>query len=520
MKYFALLFCFLILQKDILALDIDTDLIYSQKNESSNVENRLMSKQVGTFESSIDPETYRIHGGDKFVFTLIGLSSLKSVLTVDQAGNLFIPDIGVINIKNLTITEALDTVQNFIKQRLKRPYEIYLAFAQAKEVMITLAGAVPYPGSYTFQGTYRVLDAIKYANKDALLPINEYNYREVKFETEDTTIYLDIIKSIFSNDLSQNPYLSPGAKITLSKAERRIYLDAPISNGLSGYVPIKENEKAFELLNLFSYLESIDSNNITFKRNNYPDQETIKNINWNDLTSINLRDQDVIVISNKQNYYRQYFCTIEGEVNRPGNYPIIDKRTTVNDIIEISGGLTENANMAKMVILRKNSAPNQDKIPVGILENVAFVRPEISSALNKVKIMSDYSIITIDSSAASELLESADRVIIPRIENKIYLSGSINKPGAYDFLKGKKLNYYVKKAGGYTNNADKINTIVLSVYSNAVQVKDKGVLEDGDIVVVPVSQQDRFINTFLLPVIQSFTLAITAIFTVLSFSNR
>lgn len=495
-----------------------------QKPSLNRVDQSYISENANMDnESSIDPLTYRIDGGDRFFISVIGISSMEYNLKVDQNGKLFVPEIGAVNLKNITLKNALKCIEDFVKNGLKKKYDVYVSFLGAKQVSVSIAGSVTNPGTYNLDGNLRVIDAIKHANNDTLPSIFNFDFRNVKFETPETTYNLDLFKYIVGNDLSQNLYLSPGAKISLSRAGEKILLNAQLKNGYSGLIPIKNAERAGDLFRLFEFNKSVDSNGIVYQKANC---DYIKKIKWNELDTLVLHDMDILTFPPKKNYPKLSLCNITGEIAKPGVYPIIDKKTTVKEIIDITGGLTKFACENKVIILRINAAPNMSSLKIGrkikennLLEQISSVRPELTASIQKMDLTGDYCAIELKNNQLDEKLESGDEIIIPKIDKKIYLSGNVKEPGAYNFEINKNIKYYIKEAGGYTKKADKANVFVLSNYGNILQIKDINKLNGGDIVIIPDSQQYRTLNTLFLPFMQSIVLTVTAIISVISLAK-
>ena len=88
-------------------------------------------------------------------------------------------------------------------------------------------------------------------------------------------------------------------------------------------------------------------------------------------------------------------------------------------------------------------------------------------------------------------LEPGDEIYIPRIENFVYVSGAVKRPGGYEYKKGKPLKYYIEQAGGFDKKADKANITVVTRYSDILQITDGKNIQEGNIIVVPISQQNK-----------------------------
>ena len=114
-----------------------------------------------------------------------------------------------------------------------------------------------------------------------------------------------------------------------------------------------------------------------------------------------------------------------------------------------------------------------------------------SLSLEKLQLQSTYSVgIHLDEALAHpgstqdiELVDG-DRLIIPRFNHTVRISGDVHSPNTIAFEEGKNYKYYVEQAGGFGDNARKRHTYI--VYQNGTIAKaKKGKIEPGCEVVVP-----------------------------------
>ena len=81
-------------------------------------------------------------------------------------------------------------------------------------------------------------------------------------------------------------------------------------------------------------------------------------------------------------------------------------------------------------------------------------------------------------------LVDGDRLIVPRFNHTVRISGDVNAPNTVAFEEGKNYKYYVKQAGGFGNRAKKGHTYI--VYQNGtMSLAKEGKIEPGCEVVVP-----------------------------------
>ena len=98
----------------------------------------------------------------------------------------------------------------------------------------------------------------------------------------------------------------------------------------------------------------------------------------------------------------------------------------------------------------------------------------------------DFTKISDTSSVDSKyVVKDGDIIIIPRKENVIYVFGQVPDPGRINFVNGKDYEYYIDKAGGYGDYADKDIMIIKGSSHNWIHADDQAVLQEGDFIYVP-----------------------------------
>jgi protein involved in polysaccharide export with SLBB domain len=285
--------------------------------------------------------------------------------------------------------------------------------------------------------------------------------------------------------------------------------------------PLKET--LAEFLSFLRFDSSVDTS-IIYYQGMENGQRFIKTISKNDAGSVMLHDKDIITLPEKKNYSPFFLVTIGGEVARPGTYSIIRDSTTVQDILATAGGVTALADMDRAVILRnyKIIEQEQQNRNAGNLERAQeskAIRPEMISGLEKMAIMSDYSVLQLKRFGNTAKLEANDRILVPIKDKFVYISGNVKQPGAYEYVPGKHKIYYIKKAGGYTGKASKSNVFGMRYYEKACQQTDLSEIVGGDIIVVPESQQGKTMSMIVFPVVGMVLSTIGTIVTIITIST-
>ncbi|HUI92925.1 MAG TPA: SLBB domain-containing protein [Chitinivibrionales bacterium] len=463
--------------------------------------------------NSINPDQYFIGGGDVFFISVIGNSSIQYTGTVNQQCELYVPALGIIKLGKMSLAEAKKQIANYVQVKLKKANNIYVELIEIKKVAVSINGAVANPGTYSFSGAFRLLDALRAANNGALPSYNDCNYREVVYMTSDSIEAIDLFEYLLKNNIRSNPYLYPGSSINISYATRHAIINAPIKSIVGGWVPIKEKEILSELLSFFKFDASADTSKILFQSTAADNQNSARTISWNDAASIHLQDRDIITILQKKNYSVMPMASVTGEVASPGSFPMIRDSTTAKDLLELAGGVTVYGDKSRAAIVRHSKIEGSDSAKILSLSKIQAmgIRPEINAGLSKMTLLEDYSIIELTESNYSIKLCPNDNIVVPRKDNFVYVSGNVKLPGAYEYRSGKSFVYYINLAGGYTNKADRTNVFGIRNYSNVSQIIDLSQIRSADIIVVPDSQEAKFLTIILLPILQTVATIISVV---------
>ncbi|GAJ77289.1 capsular polysaccharide export system periplasmic protein KpsD [Vibrio sp. JCM 18905] len=122
-----------------------------------------------------------MHPVTKSIFGSGGAVTYADVVTVDNQGNIFIPEIGPIKVQNVKASE----VNNFVTQQIKKVYtnnvSIYVNLLTATPVSIYLSGPVIRPGQYAGMASDSLLYFLKRAGG---IDSERGSYREIEIKRQ------------------------------------------------------------------------------------------------------------------------------------------------------------------------------------------------------------------------------------------------------------------------------------------------------------------------------------------------
>ena len=234
---------------------------------------------------------------------------------------------------------------------------------------------------------------------------------------------------------------------------------------------------------------------------------------------------------------------VSGFVKQPTSYKFIDGKRLV-DMIEMAGGLTEDADLRGIVYTRKNlqykqvqlAKKNNDK-DIKLLEGriaggFKQASSDIDAKTNMIEMLKEdqkdiakrYTgqiALNIKSNDLSEikdidniLVQDGDEIYIPRMSNHVSVIGEVYNEQSFVYKKGAKAGSYIKEVGGYTPNANKFRLYKVGVNGRAEKITKHSKIAAGDTIVVPRKISG---NDWLTPVcdtLRGIASIITSVFVV------
>ena len=200
---------------------------------------------------------------------------------------------------------------------------------------------------------------------------------------------------------------------------------------------------------------------------------------------------DIVQVRRSPTYQDPITVSIDGEVMFRGPYTMERKNMRLTDLVNAAGGVLEGSYVRGARLIRHMTSDERARMQAVIQIARQSADGKDSIALNKLALSNTYTVgIHLDEALANpgstqdiELMDG-DRLVIPRFNHTVRISGDVNAANTVAFDEGKGYKYYVEQAGGFGDRAKKRNTYI--VYQNGTMAKaSKGKIEPGCEVVVP-----------------------------------
>ena len=190
--------------------------------------------------------------------------------------------------------------------------------------------------------------------------------------------------------------------------------------------------------------------------------------------------------------------TVTGEVQWEGSFAMEMKKTRLSDVIEMAGGLTENAYLRGATLLRRMNDDERRRMQA-TLDNVRKLLTEKGDSVSYEKLDLDNNYpIYIDlekavknpGSDADILLRADDQIFVPEYDPIVRVSGDVMFPNTFYYEDGKDYKHYVYEAGGFGERAKKSRSFIVYQNGKAGLIK-KGAKPEPGCEIVIVSKKKK-----------------------------
>ena len=207
--------------------------------------------------------------------------------------------------------------------------------------------------------------------------------------------------------------------------------------------------------------------------------------------SFTLEPYDIVQVRTSPVFQSPIRVVVEGEVAFQGSYTMEQKNQRLSDLVKAAGGIVEGAYVRGARLIRRMTADERARMQAIVRLARQSADGEDSIALSKIAMSDTYTVgIHLDEALANpgstqdiELVDG-DRLVVPRFNHTVRISGDVNAPNTVAFDDGKKYKHYVKQAGGFGNRAKKRHAYVVYLNGTIAMAREADI-EPGCEIVVP-----------------------------------
>ncbi len=443
-------------------------------------------------DGPVNSEEYFVGPGDVLFISISGIQERNFSLKINPDGYLYIPQIGVIDLREKNLYQAKD----LIKQKLLRSFkdvEIYVTLQSFRKIKVSLVGNVLKIANFVISSNSRLNDIFSISK--GITPTSDLRNIKIISKNGKEQVY-DFLRFMRLADISQNPRLMDGDIIIVDKCERFVSLFGHIK--YTGNYEYKPNETVSDLLNLAgglmfkAFKDSIEI--IRFSKDGKTQYSLYYSYDYLLNNPVYTEPNDMIIVREIPEYFDLQYVTIQGEVRYPGVYKIIKGKTKLREIIKEAGGFLDNASLVNASLFRTQADslvdPEYERlklIPRAEMTDDEYDYLKAKSRQKIGKVVVDFENLFLKNKTDEDIiLKSGDLIIIPEEKEYITIIGQVVNPGNIPFRKNFNVQDYINLSGGFGWRA--IESDVRVIRSNTgewIEADEVDKINPGDIIWVP-----------------------------------
>ena len=439
-----------------------------KKNAKEVFGRNIFNNRKLSFEPNMNiatPQDYRLGPGDAVYVDVWGASQERFEDTVSPDGTINIEKVGPINVDGLTVAQANQKLKSTLGKRYGGS-KVQLTLGQTRTITVDVMGEVKMPGTFTLSAFSTVFNALYMAGG-----VNEIGtLRNIKIYRKGRLVSTcDIYDYILNGKMSGNVRLTSGDVIIVGPYECLVCITGKVKRPM--YYEMKAKESVGTLVKYAGgFASDAYQESVCLVRKSGNEYYSVHSIDDFERNTFQLADGDsVSVASTVQRYSNK--VEVKGAVMRPGMFQMDGSITSVRQLIEAAGGLSEDAFVNRGFIHRRKDDFTLEVIEVNIKGVMDHSVPDISLKNEDVFYV------------PSQKLMKEERILS--------IDGEVNYPGIYEYADNTSLETLILQAGGLKDaaslvkvdvsrrNRDKTSTTFNSKQLNAVYTFS---LKDGFVV--------------------------------------
>ncbi len=442
-------------------------------------------------EGPVDARTYRIGPGDVFAITVGGSPAGQVLAPVTADGQVVLPTVGAVPVAGLTLEAARDRIVTALRNYFRNGVDA--ALATPRTFYVHVSGAVPTAGRLPVGPVARLEDAVvralvpsDAAARDTLRGARPRigigpALRSIVVEHPDgTSGTYDLLRYRRTGDLAQNPYLRDGDRIRVSAFDS-LSAGVRMSGAVAfpGLYERRPEDTATRLLELAD--GALRPDDIRTVRVNGGAPVRLADLAGG--TELPVPPGATVYVEGDRDRGR---VRVEGAVQIPGAQAVQEGRTTVRDVIQAAGGLRPDALVRGAYLVRPTGGPLQPRatdLALRALRGAGDLPFVQRAALID---SSGQTLLALPGDALTGTLDvpvfDGDRLVIPRDEKTVLVSGAVARPGYVPVRMGTLASAYLEAAGGLRREAQQV--YLISAGTQQLRPAEGTVPQSGDVLVV------------------------------------
>jgi polysaccharide biosynthesis/export protein len=420
------------------------------------------------------PQDYRLGPGDQVDVQVTNrLEVTKQQVIVDPEGVVTLPPAGRVEVDGLTLLEAQQRINEQLRQ-VFRYTEVGLSLQLPRCLNVVVTGEVERPGATQASAIRRVHEVVLLSG--GVTPRGSVRFVELFPRTgEPRTV--DLLRFELNGDLAQNPLVEEGLRIHVPPRAGYVTLSGAVRRPGT-----YELARAGGLRDVLDLMGGLSQGAAASKAR---------------LTHVGVDGRHVSADLDLA-------AVLRGEGDVPltaGDVLYVPPGLVLQDVVEVRGALLGTADSAKTTTTGKPTVMQRFELARGDRVRDLLVKAGGPSPLADLRlalvertgaagprrqIPVDLQRLLVDKEEYQNiLLENGDVLVVPLVEDKVYVLGEVKQPGPLDYRSGATLREYLAMAGGPTVRARFQHATVTFRDGRSFGVAEAPPIEPGATVSIP-----------------------------------
>lgn len=450
----------------------------------------------GNFGATRSGDTREIVAGDRLVLRLWGDRAFDGILTVNDAGDVDIPEVGPVPLAGLAQAQLADAIKSKLNATGVENVQMYVTLMDSRPLSVFVTGFVLRPGRYAGGPGDMVL---AYIDKAGGIDPRRGSYRNIRIVRDNVEVTrFDLYPFVLRGELPRLR-LVDGDTIVVGEKGASVAATGEVRN--VARFEFRAGEATGKSLSTVADPKPTASHvSLVGTRHGAPfnlylplrDFETMPLEDGDSVTYLADMPGDTIMVE------------VRGAIRGASRFPV-KRNARLRDVQQFIAVDRDRADLHGLYIKRRSVAERQKKAieeALRRLEQSSFTATSasaeeaqirsheaemISKFAEKARNVDPDGIVVVGSAGkvADIALEDGDVIVIPGKSDVVLVTGEVVMPQAIVWTGDKRLKDYIRGAGGYSNRADTSSVLIVRPNGEVYRTGDTSIAPGDHLMVLP-----------------------------------
>ena len=475
----------------------------SSMKYKANFQHNMFGEQLfkGAFASSSGSTfngSYRVNPGDQINLRMWGAYQYAGTQQVDPQGNIFIPNVGPVNVAGVSNAQLQSLIQGQIRRVYVANVGVYAALEQAQPVKVLVTGFVNQPGNY---GGLANDTAIAYLDRAGGVDPEKGSYIDIQILRNGVPVQIvDLYDFLIQGQIRPFSFRD-GDVVVVGPRKHTFNVTGEVFNQNN----FEFNSPTMQLSQALSFAKlKPGATNVSIQRRQGTEYRS-EYYPINQANHVVVEDGDLVTVTADR-----YAGTIQVRVDGAHNGAhavVLPYGTKLSEVLlQLQPNVL--AEVEALQLYRPSVAKRQKEmlnVSLDKLEEATFnvrstTQEEAALRLKDAELVKQFvakarliepkgQVVLNPNTFQNVILEQGDVLYIPEKTSVIMVHGEVAFPNGIEFQNGMSANQYIQQAGGFSQKSNKSKVIIVRQNGKAELVSASAKVQQGDeILVLPKAQ--------------------------------